>query len=429
MTQPEASTAGPAPPDRPVPPPLAAAPARIVALDLLRGFAVLGILVMNIQSFSMIFAAYMNPTAFGDFSGINRWVWIVSHVLADQKFMTLFSLLFGAGIALMTSKAEATGRHLARAHYQRMGWLLLLGLAHAYLLWFGDILVTYALCGMVAFWFRRLRPGWLLTWGLLALSLPSLINLVAGLSLPFWPPDLLDALRHDWIPDAEHVAWELAVYRGSWLEQMTHRVPTAASFQTFVFAIWGGWRAGGLMLVGMALLKWGVLSAERSNRFYAGLLAAGLTLGLPVIVLGLRYNFAANWSIERSMFQGAQHNYWGSLPMALAYLALVMLFVKHRWLQGLQSSLTSVGQMALTNYLGQTLICTTLFYGHGLGWFGHVDRWQQLGLVFAVWLVLIAFSNAWLRLFRQGPMEWLWRSLTYRRREPLLRSSGVSSSP
>jgi len=429
MTLPEASTAGPTPPDRPVPPPLAAAPARIVALDLLRGFAVLGILVMNIQSFSMIFAAYMNPTAFGDFSGINRWVWIVCHVLADQKFMTLFSLLFGAGIALMTGKAEATGRHPARAHYQRMGWLLLLGLAHAYLLWFGDILVAYALCGMVAFWFRRLRPGWLLTWGLLAVSLPSLINLVAGLSLPFWPPDLLDALRHDWMPDAEHVAWELAVYRGSWLEQMTHRVPTAASFQTFVFVIWGGWRAGGLMLVGMALLKWGVLSAERSSRFYAAMLAAGLTLGLLVIVLGLRYNFAANWSIERSMFQGAQYNYWGSLFMALAYLALVMLFVKHRWLQGLQSSLTSVGQMALTNYLGQTLICTTLFYGHGLGWFGHVDRWQQLGLVFAIWLVLIALSNAWLRHFRQGPMEWLWRSLTYRRREPLLRSSGCSSSP
>jgi len=158
MNPPTASTDGPAPLVEPAPPPLPA-PSRILALDVLRGFAVLGILVMNIQSFSMIFAAYINPTAYGDFTGINRWVWLLSHVLADQKFMTLFSILFGAGIALMTGKVDAGGGRPARAHYRRMFFLLVFGLAHAYLLWFGDILVAYALCGMIVFFFRRLRPG------------------------------------------------------------------------------------------------------------------------------------------------------------------------------------------------------------------------------------------------------------------------------
>src|SRR5438132_1465135 len=128
---------------------------RITTLDALRGFALLGILTMNMQSFSMIGAAYFNPTAYGDLTGVNYWVWYLCAVFADSKFMTIFSMLFGAGIVLMTGRAEASGRRAALLHYRRMGVLLLFGLAHAYVLWPGDILYSYAICGCVLYPLRR----------------------------------------------------------------------------------------------------------------------------------------------------------------------------------------------------------------------------------------------------------------------------------
>ncbi len=131
---------------------------RIQSLDVMRGVAVLGILVMNIQSFAMIGAAYMNPTAYGDLEGVNGWVWYLGHLFADMKFMTIFSMLFGAGVIVMTSRREAAGQSSAGVHYRRMVWLLVFGLAHAYLLWYGDILYTYALCGFVLYLFRKAPP-------------------------------------------------------------------------------------------------------------------------------------------------------------------------------------------------------------------------------------------------------------------------------
>ena len=138
----------------PVPPAPVDAPERIAPLDTLRGFALLGILVMNIQSFSMISAAYNNPTAYGDLSGANWWVWLLGHLLADQKMYGIFSMLFGAGILLMTSRAEERGSSLG-LHYRRMMWLILFGLLHAHLLWPGDILYTYGMCGLLVYLFRR----------------------------------------------------------------------------------------------------------------------------------------------------------------------------------------------------------------------------------------------------------------------------------
>ena len=130
---------------------------RIASLDVLRGFAVLGILVMNIQAFAMPMAAYFNPTAYGDLSGVNFFTWLVSYLFVDQKFLSMFSLLFGAGICLFADRVEARSGRSAGLHYRRMFWLLLFGLVHAYFLWSGDILVTYALCGSVLFFFGTAR--------------------------------------------------------------------------------------------------------------------------------------------------------------------------------------------------------------------------------------------------------------------------------
>ena len=169
---------------------------RIVAIDILRGFALLGILIMNIQGFAMPAAAYLNPTAYGDLSGANRWVWILSHVFADQKFMTIFSLLFGAGIVLMSEKLDERGLRAWGLHYRRTFWLLLFGLTHAFLLSSGDILVAYAVCGLWVYWLRRLRPGLQVALGLLVVSIPALLLLGTGLSMQFFPPGTVQELSN-----------------------------------------------------------------------------------------------------------------------------------------------------------------------------------------------------------------------------------------
>ena len=153
---------------------------RIVALDVLRGVALLGILVMNVQSFSMIEAAYFNPTAYGDLTGANYVVWLVAHIFFDQKFMAIFSMLFGAGIVLMASRVEASGGRPAGLHYRRTFWLIVFGLLHTHLFWFGDVLFVYGVCGLWVYLFRKVRPGWLLTFGLLILSVSFLLYLFFG---------------------------------------------------------------------------------------------------------------------------------------------------------------------------------------------------------------------------------------------------------
>ena len=162
---------------------------RILSLDVLRGFAVLGILVMNIQSFSMIGAAYFNPTAYGDLNGLNYLVWLISHLLADMKFMAIFSMLFGAGIVLMANRMEASGRSPSGVHYRRNFLLLLFGMAHAWFLWNGDILFTYAMCGFLVFLFRKIQPKNLIIVGLLSVSVASALSLVAQATMPLWPPE------------------------------------------------------------------------------------------------------------------------------------------------------------------------------------------------------------------------------------------------
>jgi uncharacterized protein len=395
---------------------------RIVSIDVLRGVAVLGILVMNIQSFSMIGTAYINPTVYGDLTGVNYVVWLASHALADRKFMTIFSMLFGAGIVLMTSRCEARGVRAAGIHYSRMGWLLLIGLSHAYLLWYGDILNAYALCGLIVYLFRRLRPGTLILLGLVSIAFASGLSVLFHFSVPYWSAEALESTAVWWTPSQEVIAEEIGTYRGGWVDQMSHRAVTAVFFQTVIFLVEVGWRAGGLMLVGMGLFKLGVFSAKRSSTAYATMVIVGFIVGLSLSLLGVRHNFAAQWRFEECFYLGTQFNYWGSLFVASGWVGLVMLICKHGLVPAATRTLACVGQMAFTNYLLQTVICTTIFYGHGLGLFGTVERVGQILIVLAVWVVLLVLSPLWLRFFRFGPAEWLWRSVTYMKRQPMWRA-------
>lgn len=392
---------------------------RISSIDVLRGFALLGILIMNIQSFSMIMAGYVNPTAFGDLSGANYWVWTLSNIIANEKFISIFSMLFGAGIVLMTGRAEAKGINPKGLHVRRSVWLIVIGLLHAYLLWYGDILFTYGVCALIVFKGRKTSPRKLIIVGLIIFSIASLLFLMFGFSLPFWPEESKANSMRNWLPAAEQVAEELAAYRGNWLEQMSARIPAAIALQVFIFLILEGWRVCGLMLIGMALFKKGVFSAERSARFYAAMVGIGYGVGLPLVTAGVIKNFAAGWAYEYSMFFGSQYNYWASVFVALGHVGVVMLLCRSSLLGWLKRVLAAFGRMALTNYLMQTVICTTLFYGHGFGLFGYVERWQQILIVISIWIVQLIYSPIWLRRYRFGPAEWVWRSLTYGKRQPM----------
>lgn len=394
---------------------------RIISLDVLRGFAILGILVMNIQSFSMIGAAYLNPMAYGDLSGINKWVWMVSHVFADMKFMSIFSLLFGAGILLFTERLKSRGIKSLSIHYRRTFWLLLIGLMHAYLLWSGDILVAYAISSLWVVLLRKKKPGTLLIVGLVVCSVGIILYLFSGFSIPYMPEEGREELLKGWLPGLEHINKELETFRGGWVQQMGMRVETTIMLETTVFLLQFAWRAGGLMLVGMALYKWGILSAERSKAFYLKMALYTLIPGFIIVIYGMKTNFDAGFSMEYSFFIGSQFNYVGSLLISLGYVALIMLCVKLEWLQVLKRSLAAVGQMALTNYLTQTLICTTLFYGHGFGWFGKLERIEQVLVVLVIWILQMVWSPIWMKHFRYGPFEWLWRSLTYWQIQPIKR--------
>lgn len=391
---------------------------RIQVLDILRGVAVLGILIMNIQSFSMIDAAYMNPTAYGDLTGLNRWVWMLSHIVANEKFITLFSVMFGAGIALFTGKLEGRGAGSAAVHYRRTVILLLFGLIHAYVFWSGDVLVWYSLCALVVYLLRRLKPKKLLLLGMAGFTVPFLLFLLFGSTMKFWPEESMATMLRDWDPPAEEVRRQLAAFQGGMMDQMEYRVHDSIGMHTYIFMVWGFWRSAGLMLIGMALYKTGVITAARSRKFYITLMIIGLGVGLPLILTGMAKDFAADWAFEYSMFFGSLYNYWGSIFMAAAYMSIIMLLYGSGRLARTGRILAAMGRMAFTNYLTQTLICTTLFFGNGFGLYGQIDRTGQILIVFAIWVLQLAWSSLWLKYFNFGPFEWVWRSLTYLKLQP-----------
>jgi uncharacterized protein len=396
---------------------------RLVSMDVLRGFVLLGIFVMNIQSFSMPISAYMNPTSYGDLTGANWWVWVVSHVFFDQKFMTIFSLLFGAGVLLMTGRAGDDG---GRLHRRRMGWLVLFGLLHAHLLWYGDILYTYGMCGLVAYFFRHAAPRTLLVAGAAFILVGLLLPVGLGAIMP--PEELTKIRDESWQPTAEVRERELNAYRGGPLAQAAHRSPEALLFQTFYFFLFAFWKVFGLMLVGMALLKLDVFTARRPVSFYLKFAAVNLAIGLPVVIYGMWQNFAHGWSVEYSMFLGAGYNYVGSTFVSFGYIGLFMAIVAAGAVRALTARLAAVGRMAFSNYIMQTVIATTIFYGHGFGLFGSVERTGQAAIVLAVWALQLALSPIWLRHYQFGPLEWVWRSLTYGERQPMKRGSRLAAA-
>jgi len=228
-----------------------------------------------------------------------------------------------------------------------------------------------------------------------------------------------------WLPPAEQLAHEVDAFQGGWLAQQPLRVEHSWYFHTDAFFNWGLWRVTGTMLIGLALYRAGFLKGAFCTRRYIWIMALCLPIGFALAAMGYMNNTAAGWTFPYSMFAGSQWNYWGSLFVAMGYMAIVAVLLKATLFRFGFKALTSVGKAALSNYLFQSVICTTIFYGHGLGLFGTLERWQTAFIVLAVWALQITLSTLWLRTHKQGPLEAVWHRVTYARWLPGSKKPGT----
>lgn len=398
---------------------------RILTLDTVRGVAVMGILLLNIVAFAMPGPAYFNPAAYGGDTGIDLAVYLANFILFDGKMRGLFSFLFGASMLLVIELADAKGESPARVHYARMVWLLVFGLVHCWLIWWGDILNHYALIGMIAFLFRKARVKTLMIVGVILLVL----QLAIAAMLPFTvamaqatPADrelaeTMTALKQGFgTPPASWIAEQVAIYRGHWWGIAVERfaearfLPLAGLFQF-------GWETLAYMLFGMAGLKSGMLTGSWERRRYLKWLAIGFGIGIQVYTALAAYMVSSGFSLM-AVVTGV----WvATVPfrplMIMAWASLIILLMRPGG--ALTTRIAATGRMAFTNYLATSLICTTLFYGYGLGWYGELSRAEAYLVVLAVWALMLLWSKPWLERFAYGPLEWLWRSLSRGHVQPM----------
>jgi uncharacterized protein len=222
-------------------------------------------------------------------------------------------------------------------------------------------------------------------------------------------------------PEQQAMDWdkEMAIYRDGYFGIVKHRAGQLIVVQTIAFLLASGWFAMGRMLIGMGLMKLGVFSAARSRRFYLWMVGLGYGIGLPLMVFDgmelIRHGFSTGYMLHGGLF----YNAFGSLVVALGHVGLLMLIVQSGILGWLTRRLAAVGRMALSNYLTHSIVCTTLFYGYGFNLFGTINRTGLAAIVLTIWIFQLVISPIWLRYFRFGPAEWLWRSLTYWRLQPM----------
>lgn len=377
---------------------------RNVTLDFVRGVAILGILLLNISAFGLPKAAYLNPAWSGSASLSDAWTWALLDLLAQVKFLTLFALLFGAGLQLLLPRGK-------RWIQSRLTLLALLGFIHGLFFWDGDILLAYALVGLVSW--RMVREAHhvksLFNTGvvlyLTGIAVLVLLGMISG-----------TAANRSWAPDAANLQYEQYWKLHGGMEAVSNRADMLSDNLLALGAQYG-WQLAGMMLMGAALMRSGWLKGQFSLRHYrrtgALLVAAGMAVNLPAIFA----QWYLAWDYRWCAFLLQAPRELSAPLQAIGYAALAWGYWPQLCRFRLVGAIACVGRMALTNYLLQTLICTTLFYHLGL--FMRFDRLQLLAFVPPIWAVNLLLSSLWLRRFRQGPVEWLWRQLT-------LRASGTS---
>jgi uncharacterized protein len=400
---------------------------RIAALDILRGVAVMGILAMNIVSFADVPAAYLNPLAqtvavrMGDLLA-----YAGNFLLVDGKMRGLFSFLFGASILLIAERMRA-GLVL-----RRLFWLLVFGALHFYLVWWGDILIGYALLGVLALAFRGASPRALVIAAVLLIAVQLLI--FAGMTA--WSLSLQEAMANSpsaetvraWtqmsrdmaVPTDAHRASVMALYLGSWSGLVEHQLTDKTFFPlvgVFVF----GWETLAYMLLGMAALKTGLLSGAWDNRRYLRWALVCLAIALPVYLVALRFLFRAEWAVPAIFLWSFSATVPVRPLMVIAYVCLIILATRRGG--ALVERIAAAGRAAFTNYLGTSIVMAALFYGYGAGLFGKLGRLELLAVTVGACALMLLWSKPWLERFRYGPLEWAWRSLTHGKVERLRRDA------
>jgi len=426
---------------------------RIVSLDILRGAAVLGILLINI----FIFGKADDPAFWEDLnkqaSGPDFWLRIIITGLFQGKMRALFCMLFGAGIMLFDEqKRKAKGRSPWGLFYNRMFWLVLFGLVHAYLLLFkGDILFFYGVFGMLVFLLRNLKP--------VLKAIAVLVIILTGMAMNQYlyqdyrgkyleyldvqekqqqgvllssqdsrTLESWEVIRRGNNPEPDKIAERKALMLGTYKDVASVIRPEVSKHEirnlptSLIDNV-------SLMLLGMVLLQWGFFRGTWRYRQYLLMLFIGYAIGLPLMIyskwiaVNERSSFemvlvymnlnSVDWQILIYQIQ--------RLLLSLAHVSLLMIIIKRNLLGWLLNALRAIGQMAFTNYILQTVICTLIFFGYGLGYYDSFRIYQLYLLTLGIWIFEMIFSSVWLKYFRFGPLEWLWRSLTYVRIQPIFR--------
>lgn len=405
-------------------------PPRYLELDALRGFAVMGILMMNIVGFSMPEMAYISPAVYGGTDTPDIIVWALSYIFVDGKMRGLFTILFGASMMLVIDGANRAGQNPARVHFSRMIWLAIFGLAHFFFLWVGDILFLYAAVGCIAYFLSGLtaedlfrRALFIFTLGFVGFSVMfgSLLYMQYQASLPGASADAIDAITQiiaDFDTGPTTIAADIALHQSGFVAIFLDKVQNDP-FGPVILLAYNLAETLPLMMVGIALYKNGFMTGEWSAADYHRLglrmtatgaliliaIAAGLIYSDFDILLMANASYAWNWPSQLLMTVG----------YAALLIGLVQKFSASPWI----SRVAAVGRSAFTNYLGTSLLMTFIFYGWGLGLYGSVGRAELYLFVAGTWALMLLWSRPWLNHFRYGPLEWLWRSLARQQIQPM----------
>lgn len=396
---------------------------RIASLDILRGFAVLGILWMNIASIAQPASAYFNPMVAGPMSPADSVIWMVGLIFVDGKMRGLFALLFGASMLLLIDKAEMAGHNGRRVQIVRAAWLFLFGLAHYLLLWWGDILMIYALVGLAALLFARSSALALVKWAFAAFLIHFLLLLgyianifawshiaaqpdtaasvvagyhafMAAFSDPASPAIIGDIALHQSGFGAIFLH-KLSDYPGEWLRALPF-----VSFDTL-----------GFMLMGMAMLKGGFLTGRWDVDQYQRTARHCFLVGVPpMLVLGI-WVLLSGFAPLATFSTVFAWSFPFRIPLTVGWAALILWLAARYHGHPVLARIGTAGRMALSNYLGASLMMTAIFYGWGLGLFARIGQAALLPLVLGGWVTMVLWSQWWLNRFVMGPLEWLWRSL------------------
>jgi uncharacterized protein len=393
---------------------------RHVSLDALRGFAVMAILAMNIIGFALPEWAYVSPGIYGGETLADRISWFFSFILVDGKMRGLFSLLFGASMMLIIERAEAKQQSPAKIHYARMFWLALFGVAHFFLIWWGDILFLYAVIGCLAFLVHHWEANRLIKWALIVYGLGCLLFIGQFGALQFlqWAavqpgadPEIVRSYRDVMANDrlSVDVTKELALHRGGWAGIVSAKL--AEWHDLFGLLFQSITETLPLMMLGMAMKKNGFLSGEWAAADYRRWANRLLLPGLLLAALAGTWAWASDFNLITTLAVFLGWSMPPRLMLTIAYAALLILLIRKLSGTALLDRVAAAGRAAFTNYLGTSIVMTTIFYGYGLGLYGHVSRPALWLFVLGAWALMLLWSKPWLDRFHYGPLEWLWRSL------------------